>query len=107
MTQIIAKNKTEEVAVNFTNPTQGLEVMDEHSPSIKVIIKGQEVLGSIVDGGSRVNVINKLTYDKLDIKWEPVHSIKYQCIMDVFTLSSLSAQVRAICIISIKGSCPK
>ena len=33
--------------------------------------------------------------------------VEYQCIMDVFTLSSLSAQVRAICVISIKGSCPK
>ena len=42
--------------------------MDEHSPSIKVIIKGQEVLGSIVDGGSDVNVINKLTYDQLGKK---------------------------------------
>ena len=27
--QIIAKNKTEEVAVNFANPTQGPTVMDE------------------------------------------------------------------------------
>ena len=34
-------------------------------------------------------------------------SVEYQCIMDIFTLSSLSAQVRAICVISIKGSCPK
>ena len=71
---IIVKNKTEEVAVNFMNPTQGSTVMDEHSPSIKVIIKGQEVPGSIVNGGSGVNVINKLTCDRLFIKWEPVHS---------------------------------
>ena len=34
-------------------------------------------------------------------------SVEYQCIMDVFTLSSLIAQVRAIYVISIKGSCPK
>ena len=34
-------------------------------------------------------------------------SVEYKCIMDVFTLSSLSAQVRAICVISVKGSCPK
>ena len=34
-------------------------------------------------------------------------SVEYQCIMDVFTLSSLSAQVRAICVNRIKGSCPK
>ena len=36
-----------------------------------------------------------------------VHTIEYQCIMVVFTLSSLSAQVRAICVNKIKGSCPK
>ena len=34
-------------------------------------------------------------------------SVEYQCIMDVFTLSSLIAQVRGICVNSIKGSCPK
>ena len=32
---------------------------------------------------------------------------EYQCIMVVFTLSSLSAQVRAIYVNRIKGSCPK
>ena len=68
--QIIAKNKTKEVPVNFENPTKRPTVIDEHSPSIKVIIKGQEVLGSIVDGGSGVNVINNLTCDRLGIKWE-------------------------------------
>ena len=36
-----------------------------------------------------------------------VDIVEYQCIMDVFTLSSLIAQVRAICVNSIKGSCPK
>ena len=68
--QIIVKNKTEEVAVNFTNLTQGSTVMDEQSPSIKVIVQGQEVPESIVDGGSCMNVINKLTCDRLCIKWE-------------------------------------
>ena len=44
--------------------------MDEQNPSIKVIIHGQEIEGTIVDGGPRVNVINKATCDKLDItKW--------------------------------------
>ena len=33
--------------------------------------------------------------------------VEYQCIMVVFTLSSLSAQVRAIYVNRIKGSCPK
>ena len=34
-------------------------------------------------------------------------AVEYQCIMVVFTLSSLSAQVRAIYVNRIKGSCPK
>ena len=66
--QVIAKNKMEEVAVSFTNLTQEVTVMDEHSPSIEVIIKGQEVSRSIVDGVSGVNVINKLICDRLNIK---------------------------------------
>ena len=45
--------------------------MDEKSPTIKVVIQGQEVAGAIVDGGSGVNVINKITCDRLGIKkWD-------------------------------------
>ena len=45
--------------------------MDEQSPSIKVIIRGQEVTETIVDGGLGVNVINKITHDRLGItKWD-------------------------------------
>ena len=45
--------------------------MDEQSPTIKVVIQGQEVAGAIVDGGSGVNVINKTTCDRLGIrKWD-------------------------------------
>ena len=36
-----------------------------------------------------------------------MRDVEYQCIMDVFTLSSLIARVRAIYVNSIKGSCPK
>ena len=45
--------------------------MDEQSPSIKVVIRGQEVTGTIVDDGLGVNVINKITCDRLGItKWD-------------------------------------
>ena len=55
----------------FTHPMKGLAIMDEQSTRTKVIIHGQEVLGSIVHGGSRVNVINKTTCVQLGItKWE-------------------------------------
>ena len=49
-----------------------------------------------------------LTITRPDLSYPvEVISVEYQCIMVVFTLSSLIAQVRAICVISIKGSCPK
>ena len=60
----------DKVVVNFTNPAQVSTIMDEHNPSIKVIVQGQDLPGSIVDGGSGINVINKLTYDRLGIQWE-------------------------------------
>ena len=45
--------------------------MDEQNTSIRVIIHGREIDGTIVDGGSGVNVINEMTRDKLsNIKWE-------------------------------------
>ena len=42
-------------------------------------------------------------------KWEvrKEESVEYKCIMDIFTLSLWTTQVRAICVNSIKGSCPK
>ena len=46
--------------------------MDTSSPTITVIIKGKEITGTIIDGGSGVNVINKRTCDTLGIRdWEP------------------------------------
>ena len=59
----MARNESEKVSINFTNPVKG--------STIKVIIQGQGVPGSIVDGGSCVNVMNKTTYDRLSItNWE-------------------------------------
>ena len=52
-------------------PSNGPTIMDEQSPTIKVVIKGKQVAGAIVDRGSGVNVINKTTCDKLGIrKWD-------------------------------------
>ena len=69
--QIITKNESQKIAVNFTNLIKGLTIKDEQSPTIKVIIQGQEILGSIVYGGSGVNVVKKITCDRLGItKWE-------------------------------------
>ena len=64
---IITKNESDQVSVNFTNPIKGPIIMDEYSPSIKVIIRGQEIPHCIINGGSGVNVINKTTCDQLGI----------------------------------------
>ena len=45
--------------------------MDEQSPLINVIIRGQEVAETIVDCGSGVSVINTTRFDKLGItEWD-------------------------------------
>ena len=68
---IIPQNGAETLSVNYSNPIMGPTVINEHSPSIKVMIRGQKVTCSIVDGGSGVNVINKRTCDRLGIaKWD-------------------------------------
>ena len=49
--------------MNYNHPSTGSTIMDDQSQSIKVIIRGQEVVGTIV--------VNKTTYDKLEItKWD-------------------------------------
>ena len=62
---LMAQKDVEHVLVNYIHPSNGLTIMDEQNPSIKVIIRDQEVARIIVDGGSGLNVINKTTYDKL------------------------------------------
>ena len=60
----ITKNELDQVSVNFTNPIKGPKIMDEHSPSIKFIIRGQEIPHNIIDSGLGVNFITKTTYDR-------------------------------------------
>ena len=45
----------------FSNPEEGPEIVDISRLAITVIIKGREITGTIVDGGSRVNVISQRT----------------------------------------------
>ena len=51
--------------INFAQSNEGSTILDAQSPAVKVIIKGKEVPNSIIDGGSRVNVIIKATCDRL------------------------------------------
>ena len=60
-----------EIPTNFTESSMGLAVIDHQNPAIKVVLQGKEIPGCIVDGGSRVNLINKATCNRLGItEWE-------------------------------------
>ena len=46
--------------------------MDSENPAGKTIIKGRDLHGCIIDGGSRVNVIREATCQDLGLtQWEP------------------------------------
>ena len=65
------KDELPTTPINITHSTKGPQVLDEQNPVVKVIVKGKEVLKSIIDGGSGVNVITKATCDRLGIQqWE-------------------------------------
>ena len=56
----------------FSNPEEGPRVVDRNSPTITTIVKGRELSGTIIDGGSGVNLISLQTCDTLGIQdWEP------------------------------------
>ena len=60
------------LAPTFFSNLEGLAVEDKNNLAITAIIKGREVPGTIVDGGSGVNVISQRTCDTLGIQeWEP------------------------------------
>ena len=44
--------------VHLTEPGMGLPLMDSQNPAVKIMIKGRDLHGCIIDDGSGVNVIN-------------------------------------------------
>ena len=59
------------VFTNFTGTSDGPTVVDHSNPAIKVILKRQEVVGCIIDGGLGVNVISARICEQLGIsEWE-------------------------------------
>ena len=65
-------SETQPAPAFFSNPEEGPAVVDTTSPAITAIVKGKELPGTIIDGGSGVNVISLRTCDALGIAdWEP------------------------------------
>ena len=58
--------------INLTDPRTGPPLMDSQNPVVKIMIKGRDLHGCIIDGGSDVNVINEATCHNLGLnQWEP------------------------------------
>ena len=53
--------------VHLMAPEPRPPLMDSPNPVVKVVIKGHEVHGCIIDGGSRVNVISEVTCHDLGL----------------------------------------
>ena len=67
----LAPSNPAKASTFFTNPSEGPTVVDTNSLIVTLINKGKEVTGTIVDGGSGVNVIIRRTCDTLGIQeWE-------------------------------------
>ena len=45
----------------------GPSLMDSQNPSVKIIIKGRDLHGCIIDGGSGFNIISEATYHNLGL----------------------------------------
>ena len=55
----VLKTNQRFIATNLAESTEGPTITEHHNPALKLIIKGQEVSGCLIDGGSGVNVISK------------------------------------------------
>ena len=42
---LIAQKDVEQVSVNYSHPSNGQTIMDEQSPGIKALIRGDEIAG--------------------------------------------------------------
>ena len=58
--------------VNLTELGTGPPLMDSQNSAVKIMIKGRELHGCIIDGGSDINVISQATCHNLGLnQWEP------------------------------------
>ena len=65
---------TKSTSIPFKLAVPGTEppLVDSQNPVVKIIMKGRDLHGCIIDGGSGVNVINKATCQDLGLtQWEP------------------------------------
>ena len=72
LASLASDTKSTSPPVNLGEPGTGPPLMDYQNPAVKIIIKGRDLHGCIIDGGSRVNVIREATCQDLGLtQWEP------------------------------------
>ena len=64
---LTANNNPASPPVNQTELGTGPPLMDSQNPAMKIMIKGQNLHGCIIDGGSGVNIISEATCHKLGL----------------------------------------
>ena len=62
---LTANAKSVTPLVNLTEPGTGPPLMDSQNQAVKIMIKGRDLHGCIIDGGSGVNVITEATCHNL------------------------------------------
>ena len=69
---LTSDTKSTSLPVNLAEPGTGPPLMDSQNPAVKIIIKGRDIHGCIIDGGSDINVISEATCQDLGLTlWEP------------------------------------
>ena len=72
LASLTADTKSTSLPVNLVEPGTGPPLMDSQNPAVKIIIKGRDIHGCIIDGGSDINVISEATCQDLGLTlWEP------------------------------------
>ena len=62
---------TAQPSVHLTVPRLKLRLMDLQNPAVQILIRGHQVSGCIIDGGSDINIISEATCSRLGItEWE-------------------------------------
>ena len=72
LASLTSDTKSTSLPVNLTEPGTGPPLMDSQNPTVKIIIKGRDLHGCIIDVGSGFNVITEATCQDLGLtQWEP------------------------------------
>ena len=80
LAKLTAKDKSVVPPINLTELGTGPPLMDSHNPAVKIMLKGRDLHGCIIDGVSSVNVINEATCSlSRPLYYDSKHRAPTQC----------------------------